>query len=109
MYEIELSGKLLPVHIKPKDDELLSSWLVRLAAAHGVMPYRFWSKVWPKALFWRKSKTDQQDDMEFLSFLSEKTGTPLERVLSTTLTEFCGLLYQKSLTNGYKSWIMPQG
>lgn len=104
-----MSGKLLPVHIKPKDDELLSSWLVRLAAAHGVMPYRFWSKVWPKALFWRKSKTDQQDDMEFLSFLSEKTGTPLERVLSTTLTEFCGLLYQKSLTNGYKSWIMPQG
>lgn len=31
-----LSGKLYPVHLKPKDDELLTSWIVRLALAHGL-------------------------------------------------------------------------
>lgn len=109
MVEDRFTGRLLPAHLKPKDDELLSSWLVRLAAAHGVKPYTFWSKLWPKDLFWRKSRTDQPDNMEFLSFLSEKTGTSLDQVVSTTLNEFCGPLYQKSQTHGFRTWIMPQG
>ncbi len=31
-----LSGSLLPVHLKPLPDELLSSWLVRIAHGHGM-------------------------------------------------------------------------
>jgi hypothetical protein len=47
-----LSGELLPVHFKPKDDELLSSWVVRLAFAHGRKPYSFSSILWPGRNFW---------------------------------------------------------
>jgi TniQ protein len=31
-----ISGKLWPVHLKRHEDELLSSWLARLALAHGL-------------------------------------------------------------------------
>jgi hypothetical protein len=33
--ETDLTGKVWPVHLKPQEDELLSSWLTRLALAHG--------------------------------------------------------------------------
>ena len=40
-YDTGLSGRLWPAHVKPQQDELLSSWLVRLAMAHGVKLHTF--------------------------------------------------------------------
>lgn len=104
-----LSGKLLPIHFKPQPNELLSSWLVRLSIAHGMKPYIFWNMILGRENFWRKSKVDQTDDKELLTLISEKTGTSYERLLSTTLAAYTGYLYEKSLTHGFSTWIMPQG
>ena len=39
--------ELLPVHLKPKEDELLSSWLIRLSIGHGLKPSIFGLRVFP--------------------------------------------------------------
>lgn len=104
-----LSGKLLPIHFKPQPDELLSSWLVRLSVAHGAKPQMFWNVVLGRNDFWCSPKKDQLNDEELLATISGKTGTSFERVLSTTLAMYSGYLYEKSLTHGFSTWVMPQG
>lgn len=37
-----LTGSLWPIHFKPYKNELLSSWLVRLAHAHGLKIQSFY-------------------------------------------------------------------
>ncbi|MGH9908482.1 MAG: TniQ family protein, partial [Pyrinomonadaceae bacterium] len=45
--ETIFTGTLWPVHLKPQEDELLSSWLARLALAHGQTEASFTIRVWP--------------------------------------------------------------
>ncbi len=46
--ETSFTRTLWPVHLKPQEDELLSSWLARLALAHGQTVATFTSQVWPR-------------------------------------------------------------
>jgi hypothetical protein len=43
----ELSGTLWPIHLKPLDDELLSSWTIRLSRAYDIKPVWSWRLFWP--------------------------------------------------------------
>ncbi len=78
---------LLPVHLKPKADELLSSWLVRLAIAHVMKPDTFYSLLSPL-----KPKIppymDEAKDDEFLFTFVFATGTSLDKVRATTLAQY---------------------
>lgn len=104
-----LSGKLIPVHLKPKDDELLSSWLVRLSLAHGLTPREFGNMIRPgySTPLWNLRDIDLLHNVEILPSLSERCGVPLTRVRETTLSEFEGNLHTKLLTSRKPSyWIM---
>jgi hypothetical protein len=101
-------SELWPLHLKPKDDELLSSWLVRLARAHGLKLHTFCSLAWPGKQIWNRD-IDKSADSQMVETLSTKTGTPIKRVLSTTLAEFENVLYEKHNLLGPTSWIMPVG
>lgn len=103
-----LSGKLWPVHIKPLEDELLSSWLVRLARAHGLRLHTFCDLAWWHKAIWNRD-IDKSADEEILRVLSEKTATPIERVRQTTLAAYEGWLYEKHNSYGNTRWIMPVG
>lgn len=105
-------GSLLPVHLKPKDDELLSSWMVRLAIAHGVQPDTFYSSLVPSK---RKfpSHVDEIDDNFTFYVLELATGVSRDRIEGTTLTP-----RQDNLTKYHSAgnltpqampyqWIMP--
>jgi hypothetical protein len=72
-----LSGSLWPMHPKPFSDELLSSWIVRIARAHGSKPTLFWKRQVPSIHF---RTVDRQPDEVLLKLISAKTGTPLDRV-----------------------------
>ena len=114
-----LSGKLFPVHRKPKCDELLSSWIVRLSLAHGLPLVDFVSNFPLK----RKLHVSSIKDIDlnrrnhrlnpntrmtaFLEALSEKTATPIKRVRETTLDEYEGRLYHKLFDSKLYSWIAP--
>lgn len=99
---------LWPVHLKPKDDELLSSWLVRLARAHRLKVHTFCSLTWPGKQIWNRD-IDNSADAELLEVLSIRTGTSINRVRATTLGYYAGILYEKHNTLGPSSWIMPIG
>ncbi|MFA6412381.1 MAG: TniQ family protein [Syntrophales bacterium] len=103
-----LSGRLWPIHLKPKDDELLSSWLVRLARIYGVKTHSFCSTIWPRKNIWNRD-IDRLADIEVLSTLAEKTATPYERVYETTLRSFEGRLWETYNTIGNNAWLMPLG
>src|SRR5919108_4163031 len=79
-----LSGRLWPIHLKPYDDELLSSWLVRLSRAYGVDPKRFCASGWCQPAFWNRD-IDKGIYDDVLQVLADKTATPPVRVLDTTL------------------------
>lgn len=103
-----LTGRLWPLHLKPLDGELLSSWLTRLARAHHLRPYTFCKMTWPGRSVWNRD-IDRLADDSLLVILSEKTATPLERVRQTILRQYDGLLYESHSDHGHCSWIMPIG
>jgi hypothetical protein len=98
------SGTLYPLHLKPKDDELLSSWIVRLSLAHGLASTEFASflrfpRIWRLKDIDLNIRTTEFTPVTYLTklidALSQKTATPLERVQGTTLEEYEGQLYHK--------------
>ena len=103
-----LSGRLWPIHLKPKDDELLSSWLVRLARIYGIKTHSFCSSVWHGKNIWNRD-IDRLADAEVLSTLAEKTATPYKRVYETTLRSFEGCLWEKYNPIGNNPCLMPIG
>ena len=110
---MEIEGACLipirwPAFSKPKDDELLSSWIVRLAMSHGLKLHTFCSLAWPKKAIWNRD-IDKSADAEIMQTLSEKTGVSIERVHATSLAAYEGLLYEKRNTFGPSPWIMPIG
>jgi hypothetical protein len=105
---IGLSGKLWPAHIKPQSDELLSSWLVRLAMEHGIKLHTFCSLAWPRKQIWNRD-IDRSADAELLRTLSDKTATSIERVRATTLAAYESVLYEEHKNLGPAAWLTPVG
>lgn len=104
-----LSGALLPVHLQPKDDELLSSWIIRLAHAHGIkvqtmsaMLFGQNTNIWNRDL-------DQLAPLEDLKILSTVSGAPFDRIEQTTLRSLEGTLFEHHTPNGMCRWIIPIG
>lgn len=118
MQDSGLSKRLFPIHLKPQDDELLSSWLVRLALAHGLSPVEFDSilnsprqvRVWNLRDLDLNTITTSTKAPSFipplLVALSKKTATPLDRVNKTTLDEYEERLYYKQYKTEHYSWII---
>ncbi len=115
LLEPNLSGLLWPIHFKPKNDELLSSWLCRLALAHGLHPSSLCSIILSI-----EQSSDHSDgkwlwhgDIDkgiragILSVLADKTGTGIERVRNTTLAAYEGWIYERLNTLGRSHWVMP--
>lgn len=110
MSKTKWSGKLWPIHFKPENDELLSSWITRLAIAHGLSLSSFLSAVIPKesnpyrVLY---LDIDKIVPTNLLNLLVSKTGTPSSRIISTTLVGYEGLLCEKLNASGRTRWILP--
>lgn len=119
MNDSGLSGTLYPLHLKPKDDELLSSWIVRLSLAHGLTPTEFASlfRLPRSGPIWCLKDIDLNirtttftpvtSLTKLLDALSQQTATPLERVQGMTLDEYEGRLYHKMFSGRTYSWVIP--
>ncbi len=103
-YDSGLSGQLLPSHHKPEVDELLSSWLTRLSLAHGLDVRTLAAVLWPgKGI--GNGDIDRRADRVLLMVLAQKTATPLDRVLATTLAAYEGQLFAQLRTNTTR-WLL---
>jgi hypothetical protein len=112
MPEADEIDTLLPVHLQPKDDELLSSWIVRIAIAHALKPDTFYS-----LLLSGRSKfpiyIDETENWVTLSKLQMATRVPRYRIEATTLQPYVNNLssyfpagHDKPRSMAYQ-WVMP--
>lgn len=99
---------MLPIHLKPQKDEILSSWLVRLAMAHGMKVHSFSSISFSNKAVWNRD-IDKCADNDLLQSLSSLSATSIERVNETTLANLEGFLYERHNKYGPNPWILPIG
>jgi len=86
----------------PFSDELLSSWLIRVAMAHDTQPRTFMNLHFPKTNpnFWSKDVDIYWGDKpSFLSQLSYKSNISIEKLYRMTLQSYAGHLSEKILIN----------
>lgn len=108
MFDHGLTENLWPARSKPQPDELLSSWIVRLAMAHGLKLHTFCSMAWPKRSIWNRD-IDKSADEGLLKVLAEHTGYHIEQIRETTLSAYEGWLYERHNPYGNTLWLMPVG
>lgn len=100
---------LWPIHLKPKSDELLSSWIVRLARAHGMKVQTFCQMMFGREqAIWNRD-IDKLAPAALLDRLCELTGTTREQTWGTTLNAYEGILYERHNPYGCTQWILPLG
>ena len=104
-----LSGNLWPIHPKPLPDELLSSWILRLAYENDLnaltlctLLFGYRKPIWNRDI-------DQLASEEILNKLAQVTGTPIERVYETTLKSYDGILFEKTNLSGTTRWVLSLG
>ncbi|MGI4738440.1 MAG: TniQ family protein [Janthinobacterium lividum] len=98
----------LPCSTHPLPDELLSSWLTRLAYAHLTKTYTFGKLLFPNTSLWNRD-IDKSAPELVTRTLAARTATSLARVEETTLRSFEGKLYLRHNANGNTDWLLPLG
>lgn len=104
-----LSGQLWPAHPKPLPDELLSSWIVRIASANGVKLQTFCDRVFGKDYQLWNRDIDRLAPGWLLAELGERTKTPTDVIQRTTLDIYRSRLYHERSPAGQLRWILPAG
>lgn len=104
-----LTPNLLLVRYKPLPDELLSSWLVRLAWSNGQHLERFWRKRLGITRHIWHTDLDRGWLEPLISSLAAKTSTSLEEAAATTLRAYEGSVVESCQLKGTWNWILPIG
>lgn len=103
---IQISGLLWPVHLKPREDELLSSWLMRLTRAYNSVPHSFTRLLWPGLSIWNRD-LDRLAPSALIRDLAQHTGVSVQRAYGTTLKAYEGVVFEHLVTNSVAQWILP--
>jgi len=102
-----LSGQCWPAHPHPYRDELLTSWLVRIAHANGVKAQTFCDRVFgAHHQIWNRDM-DRLAPEWLLAQMAKGSGCSMSRVKSTTLTGFEQVLFHANHASGQLRWILP--
>lgn len=102
-----LSGKLWPAHPKPFSDEILSSWIVRVAEANGIkLQTLCWLLFGNDRSPWNRD-IDRSAPKWLLHTICEHTGTNYWDAYHSTLTTYRNRLYPYRQTVGQLRWVLP--
>ena len=101
------TSKLWLYHPKPLPDELLSSWLVRIAHGHGMKLLTFCRVALgtTQDLWFRD--IDRQVPDWFVRALSEHTGAGVRQIRRASLLDYKGVLYRRYHWSGHQYWLLP--
>lgn len=103
----ELGSQLWPIHLKPRPDELLSSWMIRLAHGHGYKTEKMCRMLFGQQhSIWCRDIDKLAPDW-VLSKLCLVTGTSMDRAAKSTLPDYAGFVAEDINSNGNSSWIVP--
>lgn len=103
-----LSSKRFLLHPKPQKNELLSSWLVRVALAHQTIPWSFMNMHFPeyKNIVFSRD-VDIWAPIPFINKLAWKSGFSPEDIFAMTLRSYEGYLLEQVRLNGTNFFIDP--
>src|SRR5581483_6827440 len=108
MFDLGLASEKWPIRTPPQDDELLSSWLARLAMNHGLKLHTLGTLIWGNRSGWNRD-IDKSVDSEALHELARKSGVSFEQAYQTSLISYEGVIYETHNRYGPNPWIMPIG
>jgi len=104
-----LSGRVWPLHLKPRPDELLSSWLIRFAHAHQLKIESMCTLLFGRqSPVWNRD-VDRLAPEWVLQGICQATGTHLQQAQRTTLVDLEGWLAETISPLGNSHWIVPLG
>lgn len=100
-------GRLWPAHPKPLPDELLSSWIVRVAQANGIkLQTLCWMLFGNERSPWNRD-VDRSAPKWLIKAICEHTGTCYWDAYHKTLTTYRTILYPSRRRSGQLRWILP--
>ncbi|WP_417560678.1 TniQ family protein [Marinomonas sp.] len=98
-----------PVSVDIEPDEILSSWLIRIAAAHGCDPIALTNYIWGNWRCWTLD-IDRGLPVQQLETLSTLSGTPPESISNTSLGQAINIFTDSNQsTHVYCPFIIPLG
>ncbi len=104
-----MSVKTLPIHPQPLPEELLSSWMVRLALANRFSLHTFYNKVIGyNGQIWTRD-VDRSCSYELIDLLHQYTKQPRKVIQSLSLSSYEGLLFESLSSNALAPWILSAG
>lgn len=99
--------QLLLFRPRPQEDELFSSWMVRLAWANAQKLHPFCKKVLRgRPSIWTRDIDLSCTDND-LAMATGATAIPIERLFETTLRAAEGFLFEDTHLKGPTHWVMP--
>lgn len=100
-----LTTTLWPIRYKPFHDELLSSWLMRIAHGHGLRAQTFCNLIFgTRYQVWNRD-VDRLAPAWLIDALAQGTGVSTQTALETTLHTYEGQLYRNFRSAGALQWI----
>lgn len=90
------------------EGELLSSYLLRCAHAHGSTPYRFLHLFWPGRAIWNRD-LDRNPDEAWLGELSAASGVAAGRLRDATITDLRSRLDASPRKHGDSRFVLSAG
>lgn len=100
-----LTTTLWPIRYKPFPDELLSSWLMRIAHGHGLKAQTFCNLIFgTRYQVWNRD-VDRLAPPWLIDALVQGTGVSTQTALETTLHAYEGQLYRNFRSAGALQWI----
>jgi hypothetical protein len=103
-----LRAGILPIKVPPQEDELLSSWLVRLSIAHGQKLHTFTRLLWKKSGIWARD-IDKTITSEQIQILADRCGVTFDTAHKTTLSDYAGWVYETHKPLGANPWLTTIG
>ena len=101
--------RLWPIHPHPLPDELLSSWMIRIAHGNGFKVHNFYAEFFGREKqIWNRD-IDHHAPPWLLEALEERTGVRRERIEQTTLRNLESWVFEQFTENGITKGVLPLG
>ncbi|PWG65699.1 TniQ family protein [Spiribacter halobius] len=94
--------------LRPRPEELLSSYLCRVAFAHGSQPYRFHRLYWPRMELWTRD-IDRGVPLAVLAAACKTSGLSLPEVTDLTLAPEQAALVKNASIPGVTPFVLSLG
>lgn len=103
----DYKSKVLPAFCKPCENEILSSWLARLAYRHGVTTVKLCTLILNRQYGLNKD-VDKLIKEEQIPILAERTNCTIQQVHATTLASYKNILfYSPDMRHCKEAWLLP--